>query len=181
MKKTILFAALALISFQAMADKKTTTSATISFDATTAKDDKPKADNKTAIGSLDTRTGSVAFEATIKNFSFENPMMQEHFNGEHWMNSDKFPKATFKGKITNLSAIDFKKDGTYTANVAGDLTIHGKTNPVTTTATVTVSGGTISTESKFDIVLKKFGIEVPSMAAGKVAEEPKIMVSSSFK
>ncbi len=45
--------------------------------------------------------------------------MQEHFNSDY-MESDKFPKASFKGKIQEQ--IDVTKDGTYPITVDGDLT-----------------------------------------------------------
>ena len=72
MKKTILFLAFIATTGYIFAQKKTTTSATVSFDATTEKDALPKAENKTVIGSIDTQTGDVAFEAAVKNFSFPN-------------------------------------------------------------------------------------------------------------
>jgi hypothetical protein len=61
------------------AQKKTTTSATINFDATTSIDKLPKAENKTVIASLDTKTGKLAFEAQVKSFAFSNPRIQDHF------------------------------------------------------------------------------------------------------
>lgn len=180
MKKTSLFLALAFVAGAAFAQKKTTTSGTINFDATTPSDAFPKAENKTAVAALDTKTGSVAFEAIIKNFSFSNPKIQEHFNAEGWMNSEKFPTATFKGKITNLADVNFKKDGTYTANVEGDLNIHGVTKPVKTTATITVAGTAINTKSEFSIKLEDYNVTGNAIAAGKVAKEPKITVNASF-
>jgi len=180
MKRTTLLLALALTAGTLFAQKKTTTSATISFDATTSTDQFPKAENKTAVAALDTKKGTVAFEAVIKNFSFSNPKIQEHFNAEGWMNSDKFASATFKGKITNLAAINFAKDGTYTADVAGDLTIHGETKPVTTKATVVVSGASITTTSTFKINLDDYKVTGAAIGAGKVAKEPTITVSAVF-
>jgi polyisoprenoid-binding protein YceI len=141
----------------------------------------PKAENKTAVASLDTKSGAVAFEVTVKSFSFANPKMQEHFNSTGWMDSDKFASATFKGKITNLPAVKFTTDGTYTANVTGDLTLHGVTKPVTTTATVVVSGKTITTTSEFSIKADDYGITGAAIGAGKVSTDPKITVSAEFK
>ena len=161
--------------------KKTTTSGTISFNATTAKDSKPKGENKTVIAAVDILKGTVAFEVIIKNFSFENPMMQEHFNSPVWMDSEKFPTATFKGKLSNLAAINFKKDGTYTAQVAGDLTIHGVTKTVTTTGSISVSGASIKLASDFTVLLGDYGINGPAIAAGKVATETKVSVSAEMK
>ncbi len=181
MKKTILLFALAISAGSLFAQKKTTTSATTNFDATTSLDALPVAENKAAIASLDTKTGAVAFESTIKNFSFSNPMIQEHFNGEKWMNSDKYPTATFKGTITDLSAVKFDKDGTYTVNIEGKLTMHGETNPVKTKATIKVNSGTISTSADFTLKLEDYKINGGAIAAGKVAKEPKISVAADFK
>lgn len=181
MKKTILVLALALTTGAVFAQKKITTSATINFDATTETDDLPKAENKTAVASLDTKKGTVAFEAIIKNFSFSNPMMQEHFNGEKWMNSDKYATAVFKGSITNLDAVNFDKDGSYKANLEGDLTMHGETKPVKTTATITIKEKAINATASFNVKLEDYKVNGGAIAAGKVAKEPKISVLADFK
>jgi polyisoprenoid-binding protein YceI len=181
MKKTILLFALVAVVGVSFAQKKKTTSATIKFDATTSLDALPKAENKTAVASLNTKTGDVAFESIIKSFSFSNPKIQEHFNTAGWMDSDKFPKATFKGKITNLAAVNFKADGTYSATVEGNLTMHGVTKPVSTTASIVVSGKKISTTSDFTVALADFGVNGPAIGAGKVATDPKISVMADFK
>ena len=180
MKKTILFLALIATSGFIFAQKKTTTSATVSFDATTPKDDLPKADNNTVIGSIDTKTGDVAFEAAVKNFSFSSPKMQEHFNGANWMNSDQFPKFTFTGKIEDIKKIKFTKDGTYKVKVNGDFTIKGIIKKTKVAGTITVSGGKIKVMTNFTIKLADYNITGVPIEAGKVSREPKISVSAEF-
>ncbi|MDB5202194.1 MAG: YceI family protein [Ferruginibacter sp.] len=172
--------ALVFAATATFAQKKTTTSATVSFDATTSLDALPKAENKTVIALVDTKKGDVAFEAAVKSFSFSNPKIQEHFNSKGWMNSDEFPQASFKGKIVNPSAVNFKKDGTYTADVAGDLTLHGVTKPVTTKATFVVTGKTFTAASSFVIKLEDYDVKGGAIGAGKVAKEPTISVSATF-
>lgn len=181
MKKTILVFAVVLSAAVTFAQKKTTTSATINFDATTSLDALPKAENKTSIASLDTKTGAIAFETIIKSFSFSNPMMQEHFNGERWMNSNKYPTATFKGKITNIAEVNFDKDAVYTANVEGDLTMHGETKPVKTKASITIKDKAINATAEFTVSVADFKIDGGAIAAGKVAKEPKVSVVADFK
>lgn len=180
MKKTILSLALVLATGLLFAQKKTTTSATVSFDATTSIDKLPKAENKTVIASLDTKTGKLAFEATVKSFTFSNPKIQEHFNNAGWMDSDKFPTSTFAGTISNLTAVKFNKDGVYEVTVKGDLTIHGVTKPVETKGTVTVSGKSIKTTADFSIKLADYAVNGPAIGAGKVSKEPVITVSADF-
>jgi hypothetical protein len=53
MKRTFILFLVLVFSATLFAQKKTTTSAVISFDASTAIDELPKAVNKTAIGALD--------------------------------------------------------------------------------------------------------------------------------
>lgn len=178
MKKSILLLALTASAGVLFAQKKTTTSATVKFDATTKLDAMPVAENKTAVAVIDTKTGTVAFEAQIKGFNFGNPMMQEHFNGEKWMDSEKNPTSTFNGKITNLGEVKFDKDGSYTANIAGDLSMKGISKSMTGKATIVVKGGAISATSDFTIKLSDYSI---SNAGGKLADEPKISVSADFK
>ncbi len=181
MKKTILFLSFVAITGSLFAQKKTTTSATVAFDASTAIDALPKAENKTVIAAIDTKAGTIAFEATVKNFAFSNPMIQDHFNGAKWLNSDQFPKFTFKGKIADLSKVNFAKDGSYTVDVAGDLTVRDVTKPVTTAAVIVVKGGVVTATSAFTIKLADYGITGVPIDGGKIAKEPKITVSADLK
>lgn len=177
--KQFFFAAAMLMTVTAMAQSKTTTSAIVSFDATTPIDALPKAENKTVVGMMDTKTGQVGFEAAVNNFAFTNPTIQQHFNEERWLNSAKFPLFTFQGKITDLGKVNFQKDGTYTVPVEGTMTIKDKTNPLSTSATIVVSKGAINSSSSFTIKLSDYGISVGG--AGKISNEPKITVSADFK
>jgi len=181
MKKTILFLALALFTTGLFAQKKTTTSAVIAFDASTSLDNMPKAENKTAIGALDPKTGSIAFEATVKNFTFSNPTMQGHFNGDKWLNSDTYPSFTFKGNIVDLSSVNFTKDGSYQTEAEGTLTVKGKEKKIKVPGTIVVKGETISVSSNFTINVDDFDIAGTPINAGKVSSKPKIKVNAEFK
>jgi polyisoprenoid-binding protein YceI len=181
MKKTTLFFAFALLTTALFAQKKTTTSAIISFDATTAIDNLPKAENKTVIAAIDTKSGTIQFEAAVKNFDFSNPTIQDHFNGEKWLNSTNFPKFSFSGKIKDLSKVNFTKDGTYNVEVSGDLTVRDVTNPIVTPATLVVKDGKINATTEFSIKLEDYKISGTPINAGKVAKEPKITVLAELK
>ena len=181
MKKVILILTLAITTGNLFAQKKTTTSAIIAFDATTSLDALPKAENKTAIAAIDTKTGSVAFEATVKNFTFSNPMMQDHFNGEKWLNSDVHPSFTFKGNIVDPSSVNFEKDGSYKTEVEGILSIKGKEQKVKIPGTIVVKGGNLSVSANFSVAVADYGITGTPIDAGKVAKQPKITVSAELK
>jgi polyisoprenoid-binding protein YceI len=180
MKKTILFLSFVAITGSVMAQKVTTTSAVITFDATTAKDALPKAENKTVIASLDKTTGAILFEAAVNNFSFANPMMHDHFNGEKWLNSAVFPKFTFTGKIDKLSEVKFNKNGSYDVTVSGTLTIKGVAKPITVPATIVVKGSAITSSTAFSVKVADYGIASQYIESGKVSTEPKITVSAQF-
>jgi len=136
--------------------------------------------NNQVVASLDKSTGDFAVEALIKSFQFKVTLLQEHFN-ENYMESDKFPKTGFKGKITNLSEIKFDKDGTYKTTVSGQLTIHNKTNNVSTTGTTTVKGKIITCHATFTVKPKDYLIVIPALVENKVAKETTITVDVSFQ
>ncbi len=180
MKKTTLLLALVISAGAVFAQKKTTSSAVVAFDATTPKDALPKAENKTVVGSIDTQTGAVAFEAGVANFAFSNPRIQEHFNGANWLNSSQFPKFTFTGKIEKPGKVKWDKNGTYPVQVDGNMIIKGISKPVKVEGTITVADGKLKVAANFDIKLKDYGISGQPIEAGKVAEEPKISVTAEF-
>ena len=181
MKKVIIFLSFAALTGSVFAQKKTTTSATVAFDASTAIDNLPKAENKTVIAVINSETGTIAFEAAVKNFAFSNPMMQDHFNGANWMSSDKFPSFTYKGNITDLSAVNFTKEGTYQVNTEGTIVVKGVEQKLTTPATIIVKGNSVTATANFSIKLADFGITGAPIDGGKVAKEPKISISAELK
>ena len=138
-----------------------------------------EADNHQVASILDVSTGDIVFSMLVKAFEFKRALMQEHFN-ENYMESDKIPKAGFKGKITNLSKIDFKKDGTYPAEVSGDLSIHGVTKPVTTKGTIEIKGGNITAKAKFVVSPKDYDIKIPSLVEDKIAKTVEINIDTPY-
>jgi len=105
--------------------------------------------------------------------------MGEHFN-ETYMESDKFPKANFKGKIENPSLVNFNVSGTYKAKVVGDLTMHGVTKPVSTDATFVVGGGKIVTDTKFMVKASDFEIKIPGDKAESISNVLEVTCKSTL-
>lgn len=138
-----------------------------------------EAHNRQVVSSLDVFTGDIAFVLLVKSFEFKRALMQEHFN-ENYMESDKLPKANFKGRIDNLNKIDFKKDGTCPVDVSGDLTIHGVTKHVSIKGTIVVKGKTINANAKFMIIPQDYGIKIPSLVENKVAKEIQTTVEMTY-
>src|ERR1700733_8163416 len=91
-------------------------------------------------------TGELDFSVAISSFLFEKSFMQQHFNSDY-MESDKYPRAIFKGKIQEH--IDMSKDGSYAVSAAGDLTVHNVTHSRTIQGPLTVKNGVITMASEF--------------------------------
>src|SRR5690606_38760957 len=113
---------------------------------------------------LDASSGEVAASLLMKSFRFEKALMQEHFN-EKYVESDKYPKATFAGKISNMADINLNENGTYTAKVEGNITIHGETKPLTTDIELVVQDNTIKATGSFPLRVKDFKITIPTLVA----------------
>jgi hypothetical protein len=166
------------IIFAANAQKFMTKNGYIGFYSKTSMEE-IKADNNQVVGALDTSTGEMVFQALIKSFHFDRALMEEHFN-ENYMESDKFPKSVFKGKITNLSSVDFAKSGTYDVTVEGDLTIHDITNKVSIKGTIEVISGGINANSKFNIIPEDYKINIPGVVREKINKNLEVTVTMKY-
>jgi hypothetical protein len=163
---------------QATSGKYMTKNGKISFFSHTDMED-IAADNNKVSSVLDSKTGKVQIEVLIKSFKFKKALMEEHFN-ENYMESTKYPKSKFDGKIDDLAAIDFSKDGTYTSNISGNLTIKDKTNPVKTKGTFVVKGGKINGKAKFKVALADYNVTVPEVVKNKIAKEIELTVDLDY-
>jgi polyisoprenoid-binding protein YceI len=122
-------------------------------------------------------TGELEFSIPIRSFHFPKALMEEHFN-ENYIESDKFPKATFKGKIQEH--IDVSKDGTYPVTVAGDFQVHGVTQTRTITGNLKVSGGVVTMTSEFMVKCADHHIDIPQIVFHHIAESIRIRVSATY-
>lgn len=138
------------------------------------------ANNNEVSSMINAGTGEIVFAILVKSFRFEKALMEEHFN-ENYMESNKFPKSTFQGKITNLAAIDFNKEGKYPATVEGEMTLHGVKKHITATGTITNAKGVVSVTSNIAIKLADYKIERPSLVAEKIAETIDIKINCQYE
>lgn len=132
--------------------------------------------NNKVVSVWDVASGQIEFNVLMKGFEFEKALMQEHFN-ENYVESDKYPKAGFKGIIENSSGLDLTNDRSVTVKVNGNLTIHGETRPVNTTAVITVKNKVISAATSFVIILADYKISIPSLVADKINKKITINVN----
>lgn len=107
-------------------------------------------------------TGDIRFSLLFKGFQFKYAEMQTHFN-EEYVESEKYPRASFTGTIQNIKSIDFSKEGKYTAKVVGTLTMHGVTKPVQTSAILTIGKGKIAATATMSINMSDFKIDASAV------------------
>lgn len=169
-----IFIALAFTT-AAAAQKLYTKNGVTSFFSSTKMED-IKAENNQVLCVLNTQTGELQFSLLNKGFHFAKALMEEHFN-ENYMESNKFPKSTFKGTVADVSKVNFSKDGTYPVTVKGDLNIHGVTKNVSASGNIVVKDGKAITTSKFSVKLADYNINVPSAVKNNIAESIEITVN----
>lgn len=170
-----------LFSSSAYAQVSFTKTGKVQFDATAVSSpERIEAVTHTATAVLDTRNGQLQFSILIKSFVFERALMEEHFN-ENYMESDKYPKAEFKGNVINLAGGDFAKDGAYNVKVKGKLTLHGESRDIETTGKLEIKGAMIQATASFQIALADYKISVPSLVADKVAKTARINVDCKLE
>ncbi len=136
--------------------------------------------NKSSTCVLDLATGNLEYGALIKGFQFEKALMQEHFN-ENYMESTKFPKAIFKGKIDDYKLIDLTKNGKTNVKVSGKLTIHGVTKDVTTNGIITVNSGKVDADAEFNVMVADYNISIPSLVKDQIARSVKVKVDVTLE
>lgn len=139
-----------------------------------------EAHNRQVNAALDSQTGDLVFKVLMKSFEFEKALMQEHFN-ENYVESDKFPNATFQGKIANIGSIDFAADGSHEVEVSGDLTIHGVTKKVNEKGTIKVEGGVVTALSTFMVKPADHDIRIPNTVINNIAEEIEVNVDARLE
>jgi hypothetical protein len=163
-KKSFLFSLL-IASQIICAQKYFTRTGATNFKASVATFEAIEATNKSTTVLLKTDTGDIAAQLFIAAFNFRVALMQEHFN-ENYMDSDKFPKATFRGKIKGFSIDTLKKE----YPLLGTLTIRGIKKEIETTARVMITEGSIYITSSFTVKPQNFDIKIPSIVRKKIAE-----------
>jgi len=172
---------IALFAFAPKVNKLTTTKTHIKFFSTTAAEN-IEANNYKSVSTVNTQTGDVVFSVPMQSFEFEKSLMQKHFNSSKFLDTKQFPKAKLIGKITNLSEINFEKEGSYIAQVSGTLEMHGKSNPIKEKATITVKGGIINASSKFNITLSDYEIAFEKGKPSRnIAKTVEITMEAEYK
>ena len=170
-----------LINFQIglAQDKLLTKTGTIVFEASVPSFEEIKAKNDAVSCVLNTATGEIASLALMKGFRFKIALMEEHFN-ENYVESNTYPKATFKGKIENF---DFSKidQNVKEYTVKGTMEIHGKSKEISIIAKIKKTSNGLEFLSNFDLNADDFNIKIPSVVSKKVSKKVNVDLNYNLK
>ena len=138
-----------------------------------------RASSNEMLGLIDISKKNFSFKVVIRSFQgFNSPLQKEHFN-ENYLESDKFPEASFKGKI--IEDTDLTVDGTYQLRAKGILTIHNVSQERIIKSDVTVKHNMITVHSNFTVLLSDHNIPIPKVVYQKLANEIKVDVNASWE
>lgn len=167
-----------LVSAAFYGQKYSTRNGNLKFEASVPSFEEVAAENKTASAVFEPSKGDLAVLALMKGFRFKVALMEEHFN-ENYVESDKFPKATFTGKIEGLDVAKLTAEAKV-FTITGNLTLHGKTKKITDAAKISKAGDKIIIVGSFTVKPEEFDIEIPSVVSSKVADKIAITYNLSL-
>lgn len=176
MKKSITIVFL-LLSFSLAAQKYMTRTGSTEFKASVKAFEPVEAKNNSTSAIFNTESGEIASLLLVKAFSFRVALMQEHFN-ENYMDSNKFPKATFKGKVEGFRLSEFSDSKKYT--IKGTLTVRGVKKKVETVGTFTKVGEKLKLQASFGVKPEDFQIKIPKIVSKKIAGTINIKLDYEF-
>lgn len=127
-----------------------------------------KAESNKLVGLINLEKKTFAFQVAPISFKgFNSELQREHFN-ENYMESTKYPKIKFSGKIQDDD--DLTKPGVYKVTVKGTLNLHGVEKEKEIKGILTVSDGKTEVRSKFEVPLEDHNIKIPKIVDQKIAE-----------
>lgn len=159
--------------------KRITKTGDIRFEASVPSFEEVKAQNKTATVVLNPENGEIAALALIKGFRFKTALMEEHFN-ENYIESNKYPKATFKGKVYGFD-MSILSETNRDFTIKGILELHGKSKEITIPAKIRKNGDGIQLTSDFTVNSEDFDIRIPKMVSNKVSKKVNISLDCILK
>ena len=134
--------------------------------------------NENVSAIVDSQAGGFAFRLKIKDFTFPNSLMQEHFN-ESYLESEKYPLSTFPGVIDNFSNLDFSSKHILIVN--GSLAMHGIFKDAQMKATIQMINDELHISSDFDVAIEDYDIDIPKIMMYKIAEVIQVVVDMKLQ
>jgi hypothetical protein len=138
-----------------------------------------KAQSNKTIGAVDVSNRNVAFSIEIDSFEgFNSGLQREHFR-ENYMETNRYPRATFKGKI--IEDIDFSKPGIHTVRAKGIFNIHGTEKERIVNVKMNVRDREIGIDTNFEVPLEEHNIKIPKVVNQKIASVILVEVKATLK
>lgn len=166
--KKILYLLFFLLAQIVSAQKYYTKTGHTAFKASVAAFEPVEAENNSTTVVMNASNGQLAALLFVKAFRFKIALMEEHFN-ENYMDSDQYPKATFKGQIQDFDWSKLKKNKQF--SLEGVLTVRGKEKRVKTPVTIKEEGGKVHFNGSFTVKPEDFDIKIPGIVKEKIAKE----------
>lgn len=138
-----------------------------------------KATNSGVTVVLNTKTGEIASLALLKGFRFKIALMEEHFN-ENYVESDKYPKATFRGKIVDFN-LNILSSTAKEFKIKGTMELHGTTRDISILANIKKNASGIEINSDFSILASDYNIEIPSIVKSKVSNKVNLNLEANLR
>ncbi len=175
MRTLIFFALILMLGTNAVAQKYLSSESHVRFYSDAPLED-IEATNEESRSVLDLGTSKIVATVPITGFQFEKKLMQEHFN-ENYLESDKFPQATFSAQLGEVDWNNPEKEVT----AKGEMTIHGKTNEIDLKGTVVKNGDNIVIDAVFTIELQDYKIKIPKAVFYNIAESVEVTVKFTYQ
>lgn len=138
-----------------------------------------EAKNQKVASILNRENGEVVASTLVRSFKFKEALVEEHFN-ENYMESHKFPKSVFKGKIINFEMLDLSVDGSYPIDIEGNLTMHGETRLEKLQGKLIVDNGNISATAATEVSLANYKIMVEDSYKDRIKDEIKLIIEFHY-
>ncbi len=139
-----------------------------------------EAHNEQVNSIIDLESQEIVVSMLMTGFTFKKSLMQEHFN-ENYVESEKYPKASFQGTFTSEEPITADQNGEYSVTVQGELTIHGVTQPINATGTITVKDQQVAAQTKFNVKVADHDIDIPTIVFKNIAEVVEVTVNLAYQ
>lgn len=138
-----------------------------------------KAKSNKVRGAVDVSARTFLFVIRVNTFQgFNSGLQQEHFT-ENFLETDKFPEATFRGKF--IEEVDLTKDGKYDVRAKGILDLHGIKQERIIKGTIEVKNQTIHVHSQFSVLLEDHNIKIPRVLYQKISPEIEVNIDALLK
>lgn len=179
MKKLILLTIILISTISIAQDKIITKNGKVTFEASIPTFEEVKAKNEGVTCVINTKTGEIASLILVKGFRFKTALMEEHFN-ENYIESDKYPKSTFKGKIDNFDFAKLTSDAK-DCTAKGKIELHGKSKDISIIVKIKKTNDGINLVSDFNLNTDDYDIEIPSVVSKKLSKKVAVKLDFTLK